>query len=227
MRPTPERERELMAIIRSLLPTLRGYRRAVAEEPLRACHQERDYQGMAYLVRSSMRMQALAVRVEVVRDLLGPWSSPAWIQGAEDLPLYGMGLVHRKATIYLREALVGQASWQLLSIVLAHELAHAVLASTHHSLKQSELAVDVAAMMLGYHRLYRQAFAPFVPHGTEAALGERVNVLQIQPRRRTYAFGPLPEDDAHRAKLGYTTALDVKYLHVFIALALRHYGSVF
>jgi hypothetical protein len=140
----------------------------VAARKLKALHKSGDYEGMVRLIRSAMNLD--------VRLLVGWVNSggakemsraPAWVEMPTNMPFYGTPEFKKLSVrMFIRKEFLENSSYDKVAIAIAHELSHIVLDSIHHPLREEEKAVDLAAMLLGFSRLYMRG-----AHTTTSKLG--------------------------------------------------------
>lgn len=87
----------------------------------------------------------------------GPKNAVAWIQCFSDVvPQYGTKEFKQlRVGVHIRNELIDKASFQTVSFVIAHELAHLVLFSVGQS-EHDEKYVDLLAMHFGFAEFYKQ-----------------------------------------------------------------------
>ncbi len=84
-------------------------------------------------------------------------NTPAWVQRPIPMPIFGTREFNRtQVTIYIRKSYLAEAPAGAVIVAAAHELAHIVLDSLDHPLRETEEAVDLTAMLLGYQCFFVQ-----------------------------------------------------------------------
>ena len=120
---------------------------------LRSLFAQSRFTDMAKLVRDSLNLN-MRLRVGLVNS--GGPDAPAWIQRPVPMPSFGTHAFRETVvTMFLRKSFLVGHAFEAIVCAMAHEQAHIVLFCTNHSLQDSEEAVDLTAMMLGYRDFYR------------------------------------------------------------------------
>ncbi|HRH31690.1 MAG TPA: hypothetical protein PK950_03420 [Candidatus Paceibacterota bacterium] len=91
--------------------------------------------------------------------------APMQVLIPDSLPHYGVA--QEKITIVLRifEKSLVTGSYHAFIVGISHELSHLVLYGTYHSLRFSEEATDITAMVLGYSKYYESGHSTFGSDG--------------------------------------------------------------
>jgi hypothetical protein len=130
----------------------------IATRQLEVLHAARDYKGMVRLIKRAMNVETDIRVVWVSEGEAGDASfrnSPAWIKLLKEMPPYGSEAFRQlRIDIFLRKSFLDQSQFDEISMCIAHELSHLVLESIGHPLRECEKAVDLTAMMLGFHKLF-------------------------------------------------------------------------
>jgi hypothetical protein len=212
-------------MIQSYIAQLRaslGEMKPVNETQLRELFGRKDYTGMVKIIRDKMGLE-LRVRVGIVNEG-GPVGAPAWVSAPKPMPHFGTAEFRQTlVTVFLRKAFVSDHNFEEVAIAIAHELSHIVLFGRNHCLQDSEEAVDLTAMLLGYRDLY--VAGSFCEVGPASFLG-LINLF-IEKRvtgveRRAYrTFGYLTPEEVR-----YASVILGKPLDDFRATPLKPKGSV-
>ncbi|MDP3962996.1 MAG: hypothetical protein Q8Q39_00695 [bacterium] len=138
---------------RQLAKSFGGVRDPVKTDELRKLYQKKNFVGMARHIRVHLGL-TLNVRIAFVKSG-GPPNAPAWIRHPARMPVFGTPEFRMTTvTIYLRNDFLKEAPFDTVVFALAHEFAHVVLEAIQHPLKKDEVAVDLAAMLLGFRDSY-------------------------------------------------------------------------
>lgn len=148
------RELEIRTWVKQLGQSF-GTPRPVADvTTLRDCFERKAYSEMIGLVRDSMRLQELSLRIGYVNSG-GPKTAPAWIEMPNPMPLYNSSDFKRlRLTMYIRKEFIERVGFPIILMPIAHEMAHVVLNSTMHQQRRVEEFVDLTAMFLGYRHAF-------------------------------------------------------------------------
>lgn len=148
------RELEIRTWVKQLGKSF-GSPRPVADVALlRERFERRAYTEMIGLIRDSMGLQALNLRVGYVNSG-GPKTAPAWIQMPMPMPLLNTSAFRKlQLTMFLRKEFIERAGFPVLLMPISHEMAHVILNSTMHELRRVEEVVDLTAMFFGYRHAY-------------------------------------------------------------------------
>jgi hypothetical protein len=139
-----------LAQLRSSLPFVEP----ISQFQLLELFEKEDYVGMVKLVRDHMRLD-LRVRVGLVNNRGGGDDAPAWVSAPTPMPQYGSAEFKQTVvTVFLRKSFLQRSPFQRVVMAVAHELSHIVLLGIGHILQETEEAVDLAAMLLGYRDIY-------------------------------------------------------------------------
>lgn len=151
----------------------------------------------------------LRIRVGLVNEG-GPEGAPAWVSAPKPMPRFGTAEFKKTlVTVLLRKSFIRSHIFEQVAIVIAHELAHVVLFGISHQLQETEEAVDLTAMLLGYGDLYvAGSFVEVVPIGFWPRFGLFVEKNFERIERRTYRT------------LGYLTPEEVRYAAVVLGKPL-------
>ncbi|MGJ5036715.1 hypothetical protein ACQR13_21635 [Bradyrhizobium sp. HKCCYLRH3059] len=176
----------------------------IALDQLKRQHRDQDYIEMVKFVRNSMKLE-LRVRVGLVSSG-GPSKAPAWVSRPVPMPSFGTPEFRQTtATIYLRRSFLQQSSCAVVTMAIAHELAHLVLDSTSHPLHGSEQAVDLTAMLLGYRDIYLDGgrYNEIRPRSVHAFIIRQLSALFLRTEvHEIYTVGYLsPEEIQYAGKL--------------------------
>jgi hypothetical protein len=88
--------------------------------------------------------------------LCDPKRDPASVLIPCNLPPYGHPAFEKiTITMYIDNRLKSE-SFETFAKCVGHEMAHIVLFATRHQLKESEIATDLAAMVLGFSEIFRK-----------------------------------------------------------------------
>lgn len=102
-------------------------------------------------------MTTLAVDLKVKLGLVnkgGP-KAPAWLARPRLLPpIFSPQFKETEVIVYLRKTFIAEVGFESIVLALAHEFSHIILDSTYHPLRESEEAVDLTAMLLGFRDFY-------------------------------------------------------------------------
>jgi hypothetical protein len=203
----PIRTEMIQSYIAQLRKSLGGIQ-PVSEDRLRALFEQQDYTGMVRLVRDNMKLD-LRVRVGLVNEG-GPVGAPAWVSAPKPMPRFGtIEFEKTLVTVFLRKSFVRSHKFEQVTIAIAHELAHIVLFGIGHPLQETEEAVDLTAMLLGYRDLYvAGSFVEIIPTAFWPRLGLFIERNFERIERRTYRT------------LGYLTPEEVRYAAVVLGKPL-------
>jgi hypothetical protein len=133
-----------------------------ATASLQSLHRAKNYKGMVQLIKKSMNIEGITIRVLWVPDGAAnegvEKDAPAWIRLLPTMPAYGTEAFREMTlTMCVRKSFLRQSSYDEVTILVAHELSHVVLESIAHPLREVEQVVDLTAMMLGFRLLYKTA----------------------------------------------------------------------
>lgn len=124
----------------------------VSDEKLFNLYKAKDYSGMVGFAQSKLCID-LQIRLGLVNS--GGRVAPAWINLPEDMPLIGTSMFRSTSlTMYIRKSFLMEATFEQVVVIIAHELCHIILSGTRHLLQQTEEAVDLTAMLLGFRDFY-------------------------------------------------------------------------
>jgi hypothetical protein len=126
---------------------------------LYALHEARDYEGIVRFVRRTMNLEVgLILGLVNARGTENKSNAPAWIELPQDMPFHGTDSFKKlKLKLYLQKSFLNDATYDQVTVIVAHELSHVVLDSIQHPLRREEKAVDLTAMLLGFRILYASA----------------------------------------------------------------------
>jgi hypothetical protein len=183
----------------------------VGEGRLRELFGMQDYTGMVKVIRDTMSLD-LRVRVGLV-NRGGPVDAPAWVSAPKPMPRFGTDEFQRTlVTVFLRRSFVSSHSFEQVTIAIAHELSHIVLFGIGHPLQDSEEAVDLTAMLLGYRDLYIVgSYCEVRPASFLQRLGQFIERRFSGVERRTFRT------------FGYLTPEEVKYAAVIFGKPLESF----
>ncbi len=178
-----------------------GRRPPIDEEELLRLFKGKEYPAMVAWVRKQLGIQC-RIRVGIVRS--GGFSSPAWIELVEHMPMSGSSdFRNLLVTMYMRRDFLDNAPFEQVVIVIAHELSHIVLESVCHTLRHEEEAVDLTAMLLGYRDFYitgAQARLQNSSTGLRGILGTLFGgVLDQEEVGKVQRVGYLSQMEVHHA----------------------------
>src|SRR5208337_16502 len=144
--------------LRSVLPCVPP----IAAPSLEALHKSKNFKGMVHLIKKSMNIEGVTIRVLWVPDGAASQGAakdaPAWIRLPPTLPPYGSQAFREMTlTMCIRKSFLRDSTYDQAAILIAHELSHVVLESIAHPLRKVEKAVDLTAMLLGFRLLYQTA----------------------------------------------------------------------
>lgn len=190
-----------------------GVRPRITEAPLEKLFAARDYVGMVRLIKSDICKDA-RIRVGLINSG-GSENHPASVEMPNPMPLYGTHEFKRTLiTMYIRKSFLNRCTFAAAARAISHELSHIILDSIGHPLKQSEEAVDLTSMILGYRRLHVVTAERTVetqvplPKFTESPLGWIKGML-------------LPETEITVRTLGYLSKAESEYAYRMI----EHIGA--
>jgi len=119
--------------------------------------------GLVRRIKMQLRLSS-SLRIGYVNSG-GLMNAPAWIEFPASLPLYGSHALRQiTITMYIRKSFLQHCSFEQLVAAIAHELSHLVLTATNHQLENSEEAVDLLAMMLGFRNYFREGYRPLTDY---------------------------------------------------------------
>lgn len=128
------------------------------QPPIDMREQERSFRHRQYAdvvrnVRDHLKLK-LPVRIGYV-NRGGPENAPAFIRLPTRMPLLGSRAFEQlQVTIFLRKDFLATSDACAVTAAVAHEFSHVLLEATRHPLRNSEEAVDLTAMMLGFREAY-------------------------------------------------------------------------
>ncbi|MBI2049070.1 MAG: hypothetical protein HYT29_01360 [Parcubacteria group bacterium] len=191
--------------INQLVSSFGGIVPPIAPDELHDLHKARDFTKMMGYIRDLMRLKGLPLRIGYVKKG-GHRQSVGWL--VDSAPLYGTPAFQKKQiTIYLRKIFLRDAPFESVVVCMAHELSHIVLDSLRHPLKDTEEAVDVAAMILGYRNFYRKGSSYSKISAYRGASFFRKMILYLK-----WFFGRIAVDEDANRVLGYLTPEEVAYV---------------
>lgn len=179
--------------INQLVASFGAVKVPVGDDKLRAMFDARDYHGMVGHIQGKLLLD-LKLQLGLVNS--GGPDAPAWIVPPKVMPMFGTQAFKQLTVVmYLRKSFLEKSSFEVTVMAIAHELSHIVLHSTQHSLRYTEEAVDLTAMLLGFRDFYvtgcrsMRYLAP-----TEAQMRDGVDVI-----KSTTAAGYLSFDEVSHA----------------------------
>ena len=186
-------------------------RQAIDSKPLLPLWQRRDLIGMVRFIKNSLDLKKLKVTLGKVKDG-GPEKAAAWIGYPNPIPMYGSSeFSEMSVTLFIRNKIIQNSSFELLVSAIAHELCHIVLNSIGHPLKESEKATDLTAMILGYHDFFLQGY------------GEGKSILKTESENVTeyvYRIAELVTGTRYERSEEYLSTSEVRFAHEWIRTRL-------
>ena len=189
--------------VTSLINTF-GVRPPVAEAPLQRLFETKDYIGMVRLIKSDICKDA-RIRLGLINSG-GNEKTPARVSMPDPMPMYGTREFKQALiTMYIRKSFLRECTYTGAAAAIAHECAHIVLDSIGHSLKRSEEAVDITAMILGYRRLHIASVEQIIktrtqlPKLTEDPVGYIVGLLSRETHVTVHTLGYLSKAESEYA----------------------------
>jgi hypothetical protein len=168
---------------------------------IKSLHKAQDYKGIVRLIKRAMNIEDVTFLVVWVPDGAvnkgKQKDAPAWVEMPSEMPSYGSkAFKDITMKIFFRKSFFEQA-YDEAAVAVAHELSHVVLESIQHPLRKKEKAVDLAAMLLGFRRLYKSACYK------ERRLGNtlRIKTLGYLSRQETQIANHFLARDHWRLKL--------------------------
>lgn len=176
----------------------------VAPNNLRGLYETKDFTAMMGRIRDSMRLKGLPLRIGYVKKG-GHKQIVGWL--TDSVPLYGTSAFRKnQVTIYLRAFFLSGAPFESVVVCMAHELAHIVLDSLRHPLKDTEEAVDLAAMILGYRNFFRRGSSySKTATSCDTSFPKKI-ILYLK-----WFFGFIVTGESTTHVLGYLTPEEVAY----------------
>jgi hypothetical protein len=176
--------------IRQLLSALGRVSAPISTPTLRQLYRDADYPRMLGWIKNQMRLD-LRVGLRVVDS--NNARTPMWIEIPRPLPAFGsQEFKQTRVIVNVRKEVLEKDPFEFIVASFAHELSHVVLFAINHPLQDSERAVDLTSMILGYRdfvirtdrtKIHGGAFAVvlaalllpfgyvFIPGRTESSLG--------------------------------------------------------
>ena len=162
---TPAREAQISSQL-AQLSALFGAKRPVSQAALLPLYQLRDYPSLVREIRNSFGLDKLKVRIRY-HERLRTERTMAQIEQPASLPLVAaFAMLRPEVTLHLAMRRLRNASFANTVRTLAHEMAHPLLFAHNHPLKESEFAVDLTAMLFGYHAIFS------IAHGEGEVFGQ-------------------------------------------------------
>jgi hypothetical protein len=113
---------------------------------LKALHRARDYEGMVRFIRKAMNIDIKLIIGWVNAGGHNP-SSPAWVElpaKVADMPYHGTeAFKSTTLRMFFRKSFLEAADYDEISMAIAHELSHVILASLRSPLWEVEKGVDL------------------------------------------------------------------------------------
>lgn len=149
------RESQIQAWVEALTNSFGKVRVPAEDEPLRALHAVGDYTALAALIKEQLRLST-KMRLGRVKSR-GPAQKVCWIDRPEVMPMYGSPVFHDTlVTLYISKGFPEESPHGAVVVAMAHEMAHVILDSIRHSLRDIPEAADLTAMLLGYRDFFLQ-----------------------------------------------------------------------
>jgi len=153
---TPAREVQISSQL-AQLSALFGAKRAVSQAALWPLYQLHDYPSLVREIRNSFGLDKLKVRIRYHEQLRTERTVAMVEQPASLPPVAAFAMLRPEVTLHLAMRRLYNASFANTVRALAHEMAHPLLLAHSHPLKESEFAVDLTAMLFGYHAIFSMA----------------------------------------------------------------------
>jgi hypothetical protein len=178
-------------------------------EELKYLHKTRDHKGIVRLVKRAMNIEDITFQVFWVPPCAANEGElkdrPAWVELPRDMPFFGtQPFKELIIKMFFRKELFDQA-YDEAAAAVAHELSHVVLESIQHPLRSCEKVVDLAAMLLGFSRLYESACYKEQRSGNTIKIKrlgylsreeiQLANQILAQGRQTPPPFGTNPHDE--------------------------------
>lgn len=203
------REHEIREWLRSIEKSLGKAKNPVSEIELRKLYRAKNYPGMLSYVKKSMGL-VTNLRIAYVNSG-GPQKAPGWVGIPEQMPMFGSRAFSAYTfDVHVRKSFLAEASFGMVVALMAHELAHIVIASVGNEYRYVEPAVDLVAMHLGYRDIFRR-YSETVDVTTEeiplqrgwlgsimdTLFGQSPSITRIYTER--YSVGYLTQDEREYA----------------------------
>ena len=147
----PRRKKLIDNHTAALLTSFQRPRADVAEESLKQAFEERRYADMLEEIKQTMQV---GCRVRLAVHSGRPNGDLTWIKRPTPFPRCGTTTFRNLCMpIFVHEQDLRIVPFAAFASAVAHEFAHIVLESTRHPLLDSEEAVDITAMILGFRSL--------------------------------------------------------------------------
>lgn len=146
--------------VQKLSVSLGGVKPPIPENELRRFYEKNDLTGMIKTIARLLRLQNPIIIRDITeemkrnKDALIKLIASVTIPGS--MAPYGtraFGVM--PIELFFNRAYLKIAPFEGIVFTIAHELCHVILHSIGHELKKSEMATDLAAMILGFRNFYR------------------------------------------------------------------------
>jgi hypothetical protein len=148
--------KEIREITHSLLHSL-GKRPAINEETLASHFKEKKYTHLVSELKKHMGISCIiSIKYHTGKLMYMNENGadvPAWVYIPEQMPLY-KSKEYNAMNIELNIHEHCSSSFTQFMMIVTHELSHIVLHSLRNKYKMSEIATDIAAIVLGYGKFY-------------------------------------------------------------------------
>ena len=155
-RINPAREAQINALITELSGKF-GIKPAIKLNGLVPLYNNRHYAALVREIRNSFGLNHLKVSIQYPERMKNPQTMAMIEKHGLISPIAAFPITKPAVTLYLSMTRLRHASFSNVVRTLAHELAHPMLWAEHHALKDSEFAVDITAMLFGYHHVFAEA----------------------------------------------------------------------
>jgi|GEM_PF-1944507 len=175
------RREMICSLTRKLLKDFKG--KPINSTMLENLYREKRYPKMISEIKNHMSIDCkLSVKCITSAPLPGYENTPAWIKLPRYFPAYkSPAQRNMKLTMFYYKAEMD--SYYKFVMLISHELAHLFLSSVNHSLRGSEEATDICAIVLGFGRFYELGQTTFNSNGRTRlgylSIDEIIYVLSI------------------------------------------------
>jgi hypothetical protein len=147
----PVREKEVNEWVESVKKEFGVIRAPIMLEELADLSSRRKYGAMLSIIRRSLLLQDIPMRVGIVRKQL--CEGVAWVykETLTNLPSWGTsGFKKYNIDVFVCKEFAQTRSLEAVIFAMAHELCHVLLNAVRHPYREVEEVVDLTAMFMGY-----------------------------------------------------------------------------
>jgi hypothetical protein len=203
-RLNPIREKDIHTLLDELIAKF-GIKPAITPAPFVPLHKAGNYSGMVREIRNSFGLNNLQIKIEYPERL----DARTYAQIVRVGPMYPIAsfpITKPSVTLQLSMARLRRASLFQTIRVIAHELAHAILWAESRAHEKSEFAVDITAMLFGFHQVFSHA------HSNESKM-ERLGFPDLPELAQLKALlSKEDEEDEELFNAKYLTSGEIRHV---------------